>query len=119
MASEKQRQANIQNGRATQFRAGDEQAKIAQMGGKASGEVRRQLKTFRELDTEHTTEEERLKMLAAVKLKAVHGNLKAFEIYRDTMGMNPRDQAGISTEYADDGLTAALSKAASKVWEDE
>lgn len=82
-------------------------------------EVKRQLKTFRELDTEHTTEEERLKMLAAVKLKAVHGNLKAFEIYRDTMGMNPRDQAGISTEYADDGLTAALVKAASKVWEDE
>ena len=88
-------------------------------GGKISGEIRRQLKTFRELDTEHTTEEERLKMLAAVKLKAVHGNLKAFEIYRDTMGMNPRDQAGISTEYADDGLTAALVKAASKVWEDE
>ncbi len=91
----------------------------AKKGAEASAKVRRQLKTFRELDTEHTTEEERLKMLAAVKLKAVHGNLKAFEIYRDTMGMNPRDQAGISTEYADDGLTAALVKAASKVWEDE
>lgn len=104
--------ANLAKGK----RFSEETARKAQQ---KSLEVKRRLKTFRELDTEHTTEEERLAMLQAVKVKATHGNLKAFEIYRDTMGMNPRDQAGISTEYADDGLTAALTKAAAKVWEDE
>ncbi len=88
-------------------------------GGKASGEKRRQLKTFRELDEAHTTDEERLKMLEAVKLKAKSGNLKAFEVYRDTMGMNPKDRTGIVTEYADDGLADALKKAAAGVWDDE
>ncbi len=88
-------------------------------GGKASGETRRKLKSFRELDAEHTTDEERLMMLEALKVKAKHGNLKAFELYRDTMGMNPKDQTAITTEYADDGLTGALEKAAEKVWDDE
>ncbi len=87
--------------------------------GKASGEARRKLKSFRELDAEHTTDEERLMMLEALKVKAKHGNLRAFEIYRDTMGMNPKDQTAITTEYADDGLTGALEKAAEKVWDDE
>ncbi len=96
----------------------ERQERAAKMG-KASGEARRQLKTFRELDTEHTTDEERLKMLQAVKAEATHGNLRAFEIYRDTMGMNPKDRTGISTEYADDGLADALTKAAAKVWDDE
>lgn len=88
-------------------------------GGKASVEAKRKLKSFRELDAEHTTDEERLMMLEALKVKAKHGNLKAFELYRDTMGMNPKDQTAITTEYADDGLTGALEKAAEKVWDDE
>ena len=88
-------------------------------GAKVSAKARRQLKTFRELDIETTTDDERKEMLNMLKLKARRGNLKAFEIYRDTMGMNPKDQTGISTEYADDGLAGALEKAAVKVWEDE
>ena len=84
-----------------------------------SVEVKRQLRTFRELDEACTTDDERKEMLNMLKLKARRGNLKAFEIYRDTMGMNPKDQTGISTEYADDGLAGALEKAAVKVWEDE
>lgn len=90
-----------------------------QKGAKASAQARRKLKSFRELDAEHTTDEERLMMLEALKVKAKHGNLKAFELYRDTMGMNPKDQTAITTEYADDGLTGALEKAAEKVWDDE
>ena len=88
-------------------------------GGQKSVEIRRQLRTFRELDEACTTDDERKEMLNMLKLKARRGNLKAFEIYRDTMGMNPKDQTGISTEYADDGLAGALEKAAVKVWEDE
>ncbi len=104
--------ANLSKGK----RFSEETARKAQQ---KSVEVKRQLKTFRELDEAHTTDEERLKMLEAVKLKAKSGNLKAFEVYRDTMGMNPKDRAGIVTEYADDGLAAALKKAAEGVWDDE
>ena len=104
--------ANLSKGK----RFSEETARKAQQ---KSVEVKRQLKTFRELDIETTTDDERKEMLNMLKLKARRGNLKAFEIYRDTMGMNPKDQTGISTEYADDGLAGALEKAAVKVWEDE
>ncbi len=104
--------ANLAKGK----RFSEETARKAQQ---KSLEVKRKLKSFRELDAETTTDEERLAMLEALKVKAKHGNLKAFEIYRDTMGMNPKDQTAITTEYADDGLTGALEKAAVKVWSDE
>lgn len=45
MANEK----NLEKGKATQFRAGEEQVKIAKKGGKASGKKRRQQKTVREI----------------------------------------------------------------------
>ncbi len=115
----KKQMENLKKGKATQFRTGEEQARIAKMGGIASGEARRQLKTFRELDTEHTTDDEREKMLNALKKRAINGDLRAFEVYRDTMGMNPKDRTGIVTEYADDGLADALKKAAEGVWGDE
>lgn len=112
MPTERKRRANAQNGKATQFRAGDEQVKIATAGGKASGEARRRLRTFRELDMAKTTEEERNKMMEALKQKAMRGNLKAFEIYRDTVGLKPRDSvevyAEISNPYAN--LTEAELK---------
>lgn len=104
--------ANLSKGK----RFNGETARKAQQ---KSVEVKRQLRTFRELDEACTTDDERKEMLDMLKLKARRGNLKAFEIYRDTMGMNPKDQTGISTEYADDGLAGALEKAAVKVWEDE
>ena len=40
---------NLNNGVATQFRAGEEQARIAKKGGIASGQARRQKKTLSEL----------------------------------------------------------------------
>lgn len=70
-------------------RTKEEQREIAKMGGKASGESRRALKTFKELDDEYTTDEERLKMVKVLKQRAMQGNLKALELYRDTMGMKP------------------------------
>ena len=59
-------------------------------GGQASGEARRRLKSFRELDADFTTDDERKEMLDALKLKAKRGNIKAFEIYRDTVGLKPK-----------------------------
>lgn len=93
-------------------RTKNEQRAITQAGGKASGEARRRLRTFRELDMAKTTEEERNKMMEALKQKAMRGNLKAFEIYRDTVGLKPRDSvevyAEISNPYAN--LTEAELK---------
>lgn len=40
---------NLKNGEATQFRAGEEQAKIARLGGIASGKARRERREAREL----------------------------------------------------------------------
>ena len=50
---------------------------------------------------------------------AERGNLRAFEIYRDTMGLKPRDEAGGDTyEGESDGFEEALNVAAAKVWDD-
>ena len=40
---------NLVKGKATQFRTGEEQAKIAKKGGQASGRKRREQKTYKEL----------------------------------------------------------------------
>lgn len=40
---------NLKNGKATQFRTGEEQVKIAKKGGKASGRKRREQKTVRDI----------------------------------------------------------------------
>ncbi len=87
----------------------------AKKGAEASAKARRRLKSFRELDDEQTTDDERIEMLDALKLKAKRGNLRAFEIYRDTMGMKPKD-AGEHTEYEDDGFTEAIKRSAGEVW---
>lgn len=50
-----------------------------------------------ELDADTTTDDERLQMLKALKKSAMRGNLKAFEIYRDTMGMKPVDNVNVAT----------------------
>lgn len=78
--------------------AESEQREIAKKGAIASAEKRRRLKTFRELDTEHTTDDERQKMLDMLKTKAMHGDLRAFEVYRDTVGMKPKDTLEVSGE---------------------
>lgn len=81
-------------------------------GGQASGEARRRLKSFRELDDDFTTDDERKEMLDALKLKARRGNIKAFEIYRDTVGLKPKENVEISGELANPfvGLTDAELK---------
>lgn len=61
-------------------------------GGKASGESRRALKTFKELDDEFTTDEERKQMLEMLKKRAKQGNIKAFETYANYMGLKPADK---------------------------
>ena len=85
--------ALAENRAKTQFRG--ETAVKAQRKAAA---VQRKLKSFRELDADNTTDDERLEMLDALKLKAKRGNIQAFEIYRDTMGMKPKESVEVSGE---------------------
>lgn len=72
-------------------------------GGKASGESRKVLKTFQELDAEFTTDAERKKMLDMLKKRAEQGNLKAWELYANYMGMKPAEkvkaEVDVDSEY--------------------
>lgn len=64
----------------------------AQEANKKSLESKRKLKTFKELDAENTSDEQRMKMLEMIMRKASMGNIKAFEVYRDTVGLKPIDK---------------------------
>ena len=74
-------------------RTKDEQRKIATMGGIASGESRRKRKTLREellaLLEQGDTQKN---MTLSVLMKALDGDLKAYEIIRDTIGEKPKEQ---------------------------
>lgn len=89
-----------------------ERKELAEKMGKASGESRRRLKSFRELDAEFTTNSKRKEMLEALIQKAMRGNIRAFEIYRDTVGLKPKENVEISGELANPfaGLTDAELK---------
>ena len=64
-----------------------EQARInGAKGGRASANTKKLLKSFRELDVENTSNEERMKMLAKVKQMAERGNLNAIKLYLEIIG---------------------------------
>lgn len=89
---------NLKKGVATQFRAGEEQAKIASRGGKASVEARRRRRTLREELLLMLEDEEVQKSLTAALLnEAIKGNnagsvRAAFETIRDTIGEKPAER---------------------------
>lgn len=103
------KKALAENRAKTQF-SGDKAVIAAQK----SVEKRRRLRTFRELDEDFTSDDERLIMLNALKAKVKQGSIKAFEVYRDTMGMNPKEPE--RTQYEDDGFTDAIKRSAKDVW---
>ena len=103
------RKALAENRAKTQF-SGDKAVIAAQK----SVEKRRKLRTFRALDEDFTSDDERLIMLNALKAKVKQGSIKAFEVYRDTMGMNPKEPE--QTKYEDDGFTDAIKRSAKDVW---
>lgn len=90
----------------------EERREKASMMGKASGESRRVLKTFQELDNEYTTDDERKKMLDVLKRKAEQGNLRAWELYANYMGMKPVEKVSVATVNDDaiEKLQQAIEK---------
>ena len=89
---------NLKKGVATQFRTGEEQAKIASRGGKASVEARRRRRTLREELVLMLKNEEIQQSLAVALIKeATEGNASksvrgAFETIRDTIGEKPAEK---------------------------
>lgn len=74
-------------------------SETAAEAGRKSKAAQKKLKTFRELDAEHTTDAERKEMLDMLKKLAKRGNVRAWELYRDTMGMKPVDKVeNLNTE---------------------
>ena len=116
-------EANLEKGKATQFRAGEEQAKISQQGGAASGEARRRKRDLRMalealLEKEYEQKDKNGNVIGkvtgteaiAAKLfqQAWNGNIRAFEILRDTAGQKPVDKVEMKTDVNIEESTARL-----------
>ena len=99
--------------KATQFKTGSEQVKIARLGGIASGKAKRERKTLRE-ELEFLLSKQlknnkgedistREAISTAMIGQAIKGNVKAFIAIRDTIGEKPTEKT--QTELT---LTQAL-----------
>ena len=89
------------------FEAGEEARESGRKGGKASGRVRRAKKTLREeleyLLVQPVTDKKTGKRImakealsAALINAGLHGNVKAYEVIRDTIGEKPAENVTVS-----------------------
>lgn len=95
---------NLKKGKSTQFRSGEKAAESGRKGGIASGVSKRARKTLRaELESllsmptvdKETGEKKDSTVQEAITValikQALHGNTKAYEIIRDTIGEKPSE----------------------------
>ena len=95
----------------------EEAKKNGMKGGIASGEARRRMKTFREelqalLETEiMNAKGEKISyqknINSALILKAAKGDVRAYEVIRDTLGQKPKDEKEVVV-VAENGLSINL-----------
>ena len=90
-------------------RTKEEQKEITTMGGKASGEARREKRLFKDLleeallmETE--TGNKYVDITISLIEQARSGNVKAFEVIRDTMGQKPVEKTENNITIKDDKL---------------
>ena len=93
------------------FEPGEEARERGRKGGKRSGEVRRYRKTLREdleelLSVKVTDSDGRKRtrqevIALALILRAMRGDVRAFEVIRDTIGERPVDQHEVSVTEPD------------------
>jgi len=103
----KKGRGNVENLKPITKRTKDEARKISQKGGKRSGEVRRERKAMREsllalLQTQTTqgaTYQDEIEI--ALINQALKGNVKAFEVIRDTIGEKPIDKQSVDMGIRD------------------
>lgn len=96
--------ANEKNLKPQNTRTKSEQREIARKGGIASGKKRKELKTLKEelllLLAEGDTQK---KISLALIQKALQGNIKAFEVIRDSTGQRCVEKVEI-TQTVDDSI---------------
>ena len=92
MANEK----NLQNGKATQFKSGEEAARNGHKGGIRSGEVRRERKLIKDRILERMGETDWDEMIDGL-IERSKDSVKDFEVLRDTIGEKPKDQIEVTS----------------------
>lgn len=112
------------NAEATEFRAGEEQVEVARQGGIASGKARREKKLLREciemlLEKEMTDKSGKSitgaeALTAKLFAEAMKGNVKAFEVLRDTAGQKPVEKVMVA-----DVDPAVIAEVEAMVYEEE
>ena len=113
--------ANVQNLIPLNKRAKSEQREIQKKGGERNGELRREKKVLKEilqelLNLDYDIDGQVLKGSEATSValikQALSGNVKAFEVIRDTIGDKPTRQGRVET---DDAVRIAYEKAAAAI----
>ena len=82
-------------------RTKEQQRKIARMGGIASGKARAEKKMLKDLLEEALlkgteTDNEYINITKALIKEANKGNVKAYEVIRDTLGQKPKEEIEIT-----------------------
>ena len=87
--------ANEQNLKPSEYKLSQEEAK---KGGIASGKARRERRTLKEeLLLMLSDPEVQEKLSAAIMKKGMDGDIRAFEVIRDTIGEKPKDVFDINS----------------------
>ena len=115
------------NAKKGEFKSGAKQVEIARKGGIASGEAKRAKKTLRQcleilLEQEITTKDGKTMlgseaMALKVFQEALKGNLKAWELTRDTAGQKPADTVQSTQTIVD--LSKFTTEEIKKMLDDE
>lgn len=116
-------------------RTREQHSRDSSKAGKASAKKRRQMKTFKELcnsflDSKITSEELKEKMInfgvadddvsykmaivVAMAGEAVKGNVKAFEVLRDTIGEKPKEKIGVEVNPKSSKVLSSINKQLNK-----
>lgn len=91
--------ANVKN--LKPIRSTSEAREKGKAGGVASGKARRERKTLKEeLITLLKTGDNQTKLSVALLSSALNGNVKAFEVIRDTIGEKPKDEIVVENPNA-------------------
>ena len=113
----KERERSLQNLVSLADRTMEERQEIGRIGGIKSGESKRRMKTFKEelkellaVEMENAKGEKvsvQKNINSALILKASKGDVKAYEVIRDTLGQKPKDEKEVVVK-SDEGLKVNL-----------
>lgn len=114
----KGRERSLQNLVSLADRTAEERQEIGRVGGIKSGESKRRMKTFKEelqqllqmeiLNKNGEKISTQQNINSALILKAAKGDVRAYEVIRDTLGQRPKDEKEVVVMGGDDGLNVNL-----------